>query len=217
MLIFADTAEIDALKEIAALGVLDGVTTNPTLIARSGRKFVEVIEEICTLCPGPISAEVVALDAETMITEGRKLAAVASNVVVKVPLTQEGLKATKVFSDEGIPTNVTLCFSVNQAMLAAKAGATYVSPFIGRLDDYGADGIDLIARIRTVYDMYDFDTQILAASIRNPAHVEQALLAGADCGTMPPSVIKTLYEHPLTAKGLNDFMNDWKKTGQSIL
>lgn len=217
MELFADTAETTVLKALADQGCLDGVTTNPSLIAKSGRDFIEVIREIAEICTGPISAEVVAMNAADMLTEGRKLNAIADNIVVKVPLTEEGLKATRAFTAEGIATNVTLCFSVSQALLAAKAGATYVSPFVGRLDDYGADGLDLITRIRTVYDNYDFPTKILAASIRTPAHFENVALAGADCATVPPAVIKALFVHPLTTKGLNDFMADWSKTGQSIL
>jgi transaldolase len=198
-------------------GLVDGVTTNPTLIAKSGRPMLEVIAEICSLVEGPVSAEVAAVDAKTMLAEGRKLAQVATNVVVKVPLTREGLVATAEFAAEGIQTNVTLCFSAAQALLAAKAGATYVSPFIGRLDDHGADGMDLITEIRAIYDNYDFDTEILAASIRSPAHVTQAALAGADCATIPPDVFQALFKHPLTERGLQQFMADWARTGQSIL
>lgn len=217
MLLFADTADTAILAELKEAGLVDGVTTNPTIIAKSGRNIAEVIKEICELIDGPISAEVAAVDAATMIKEGEKLAKIASNVVIKVPLTIDGLKATREFSSQGLMTNVTLCFSVNQALLAAKAGATFVSPFVGRLDDQGADGMQLIHDIRALYDNYDFDTEILAASLRNTKHVEQAALAGADCATLPPSLFKDMVKHPLTDKGLEIFMADWAKTGQSIL
>ena len=217
MQLFLDTTDTAVLKDLAATGLVDGVTTNPTLIAKSGRPMLEVIAEICDLVEGPVSAEVAATDAAGMLAEGAKLAAIATNIVVKVPLTREGLIATAEFAVQGIATNVTLCFSAAQALLAAKAGATYVSPFIGRLDDYGAQGMDLISEIRAIYDNYDFDTEILAASIRNPAHVTAAALAGADCATIPPSVFLDLFKHPLTEKGLEQFMSDWAKTGQSIL
>ena len=217
MQLFLDTTDTAVLKDMAATGLVDGVTTNPTLIAKSGRPMLEVIAEICDLVEGPVSAEVAATDVEGMLKEGAKLAAIATNVVVKLPLTREGLIATAEFAVQGIATNVTLCFSAAQAMLAAKAGATYISPFIGRLDDYGAQGMDLIGEIRAIYDNYDFDTEILAASIRNPAHVTAAALAGADCATIPPGVFSDLFKHPLTEKGLEQFMSDWAKTGQSIL
>lgn len=217
MQIFADTADTKLLAELNETGLIDGVTTNPTLIAKSGRNMFEVIKEICELIDGPISAEVVSTDAPTMIKEGQKLAKIASNVVIKVPLTIEGLKATKAFTSEGLMTNVTLCFSVSQALLAAKAGATFVSPFVGRLDDQGADGMQLIADIRTLYDIHEFDTEILAASLRNVTHVSQAALAGANCATLPPQVFKDMFKHPLTDKGLETFLADWKSTGQSIL
>ena len=217
MLLFADTADTALIKELAETGLVDGVTTNPTLIAKSGRPMAEVIAEICALVEGPVSAEVAAVEAGAMIREGEKLAGIAPNVVVKVPLTYEGLKATAEFARQGIQTNVTLCFSATQAMLAAKAGATYVSPFVGRLDDHGADGIDLLVEIRTIFDNYDFDTEILAASLRTPMHVKQAAMAGADCATLPPAVFKELIKHPLTDKGLETFLADWAKTGQSIL
>lgn len=217
MQLFLDTTDTAVLKDLAATGLVDGVTTNPTLIAKSGRPMLEVIAEICDIVEGPVSAEVAATDAKTMLAEGRKLAQVATNVVVKVPLTREGLIATGEFSREGIQTNVTLCFSAAQALMAAKAGASYISPFIGRLDDHGAQGMDLISEIRAIYDNYDFDTEILAASVRNPAHVTAAALAGADCATIPPSVFLDLFKHPLTEKGLEQFMSDWAKTGQSIL
>ncbi|HVK41183.1 MAG TPA: fructose-6-phosphate aldolase [Phenylobacterium sp.] len=217
MQLFLDTTDVGLLKELVATGLVDGVTTNPTLIAKSGRPMLEVIAEICDLVEGPVSAEVAATDVAGMLAEGTKLASVATNVVVKVPLTREGLIATAEFSVQGIQTNVTLCFSAAQALLAAKAGASYISPFIGRLDDYGADGMELISEIRAIYDNYDFDTEILAASIRNPSHVTAAALAGADCATIPPGVFTDLFKHPLTEKGLEQFMSDWAKTGQSIL
>lgn len=217
MQIFLDTTDTAVLKDLASTGLVDGVTTNPSLIAKSGRPMLEVIAEICDLVEGPVSAEVAAIDLEGMLAEGRKLAGVAPNVVVKVPLTRAGLTATGAFSREGIQTNVTLCFSAAQALMAAKAGATYISPFIGRLDDHGADGMDLIAEIRAIYDNYDFDTEILAASIRTPAHVTASALMGADCATIPPAIFLDLFKHPLTEKGLDQFMSDWAKTGQSIL
>ncbi len=217
MQLFLDTTDVAVLKSLAATGLVDGVTTNPSLIAKSGRPMLEVIAEICAVIDGPVSAEVAAMDVAGMLAEGRKLAAVAPNVVVKVPLTRDGLMATAEFCAEGIQTNVTLCFSAAQALLAAKAGATYVSPFIGRLDDHGAVGMDLITEIRAIYDNYDFDTEILAASIRTPAHVTEAALSGADCATIPPEVFEALFKHPLTEKGLQQFMADWAKTGQSIL
>ncbi|MFN3583710.1 fructose-6-phosphate aldolase [Phenylobacterium sp.] len=217
MQLFLDTTDVAALKDLAATGLVDGVTTNPSLIAKSGRNMLEVIAEICGIVEGPVSAEVASTDVEGMLAEGRKLAGVAPNVVVKVPLTREGLIATAEFCAEGIATNVTLCFSATQALLAAKAGATYISPFIGRLDDHGADGMDLITEIRAIYDNYDYDTEILAASIRTPAHVKEAALAGADCATIPPDVFQALFKHPLTEKGLQQFLADWARTGQSIL
>ncbi|TAL35874.1 fructose-6-phosphate aldolase [Phenylobacterium sp.] len=217
MQLFLDTTDTAVLKDLAATGLVDGVTTNPTLIAKSGRNMLEVIAEICEIVEGPVSAEVAAMDTAGMLAEGQKLAAVATNVVVKVPLTRAGLIATREFSAQGIQTNVTLCFSAAQALLAAKAGATYISPFIGRLDDQGAVGMDLINEIRAIYDNYDFDTEILAASIRTPKHVTEAALAGADCATIPPAVFEALFKHPLTEAGLQQFMADWSKTGQSIL
>ncbi|MDX2275832.1 MAG: fructose-6-phosphate aldolase [Hyphomonadaceae bacterium] len=217
MKIFIDSAEVAELKALAATGLVDGVTTNPSLIAKSGRNFFETLEEICAAVPGPISAEVVAQDAETMLAEGRKLRKVADNIVVKLPLTPEGLLACKTLTDEGHPTNVTLCFSAVQALLAAKAGATFISPFIGRLDDGGQDGMELIREIRTIYDIYGYETQVLAASIRTTLHVRDAALAGADCATIPPATFKALYKHPLTEAGLAAFLKDWKSTGQSIL
>jgi len=217
MKIFLDTADVNVIKDILPTGMVDGVTTNPSLIAKSGRNIAEVIAEICALVEGPISAEAVATDYETMVKEGEKLAAIHKNVVVKLPLTWDGLRATRTFSKRGIKTNVTLCFSVAQAMLAAKAGATFISPFVGRLDDHGADGSLLIEEIRALYDMQDFQTEILAASLRNTAHVEAAAIAGANAATLPPEVLKALVKHPLTDKGLDAFLADWGKTGQSIL
>lgn len=217
MKFFVDTAEIDAIAELNDLGMVDGVTTNPSLILKSGRNILEVTKEICDLVDGPVSAEVVALEADAMIAEGRKLAEIADNITIKLPLTWDGLKACKVLSGEGRMVNVTLCFSANQALIAAKAGATFISPFIGRLDDINLDGMELIQDIRTVYDNYGFETQILAASIRSPNHVLEAARIGADVMTAPPEVIKKLASHPLTDKGLEQFMADWKKTGQNIL
>lgn len=217
MQLFVDTAEIELLRELAATGLVDGVTTNPSLIAKAGKNFLDTIAEVCALIPGPVSAEVAATDAETMIAEGEKLARIATNVVVKVPLTWDGLKATRALADQAIPVNVTLCFSAVQALLAAKAGAAYISPFIGRLDDYGFDGMELIHDIRAIYDAHDFDTDILAASIRSVGHVKAAALAGADCATIPPAVFRELVKHPLTERGLEVFISDWAKTGQSIL
>ncbi len=217
MKFFVDTADVPAIAELNALGMVDGVTTNPSLIMKSGRDILEVTKEICAMIDGPVSAEVVATEADKMIDEGRHLAGIAPNIAVKVPLTWEGLKACKVLTGEGKMVNVTLCFSVNQAILAAKAGATFVSPFIGRLDDINLDGTELIADIRSVYDNYDFETQILAASIRSPNQVSQCALIGADVVTAPPAVIKAMVNHPLTDKGLDAFLKDWAKTGQKIL
>ena len=217
MKFFVDTAEVNEIAELLSTGLLDGVTTNPSLVAKSGRNFKEVIAEICGMTDTPVSAEVAALDVDGMIAEGEHLAKIAENVVVKLPLTMEGLKACRYFTNKGVKTNVTLCFSVNQALLAAKAGATYVSPFIGRLDDINLDGMQLIEDIRTVYDNYGFETEILAASIRSANHVSDSALAGADVATIPPAVIRKLAEHPLTDKGLDAFVKDWKSTGQSIL
>jgi transaldolase len=218
MKFFIDTAETDEIRELAATGLVDGVTTNPSLIAKSGRNFIETIAEICDVVEGPVSAEVAATDAETMLAEGRRLARIAKNVAVKVPLTWDGLKVCRALSGEGTMVNVTLCFSANQALLAAKAGASFISPFIGRLDDCGEDGMDLIRDIRQIYDNYSqLNTEILAASIRHPQHVTQAALAGADVATLPPAVLRQLVKHPLTDKGLESFLADWAKTGQSIL
>ena len=217
MRFFVDTADIAAIRELHELGMVDGVTTNPSLILKSGRNIAEVTREICEMVPGPVSAEVVASDAEGMIREGKHLAQIAPNVTVKVPLTWDGLKACKALTDDGHMVNVTLCFTPAQAILAAKAGATFISPFIGRLDDIGLDGMELIHDIRTIFDNYSFDTQILAASIRTPNHVREAALAGADVATVPPGVIKALAQHVLTDKGLEQFSKDWAATGQSIL
>jgi transaldolase len=217
MKFFVDTAELGEIAELHALGMVDGVTTNPSLILKSGRNILEVTREICDLVDGPVSAEVVATEAEAMITEGRKLAAIADNIAVKVPLTWAGLSACKTLSGEGRMVNVTLCFSANQALLAAKAGATFISPFIGRLDDIHLDGMDLIQEIRTIYDNYGFPTEILAASIRTPNHVREAALIGADVITAPAAVLKALASHPLTDKGLAQFTKDWAATGQTIV
>ncbi len=217
MKFFVDTAEIDAIRELNDLGMVDGVTTNPSLIKKSGRDILEVTKEICDLVSGPVSAEVVATDSETMIAEGRKLAEIAPNIAVKLPLTWDGLKACKVLSGEGKMVNVTLCFSANQALLAAKAGATFISPFIGRLDDINIDGMDLIADIRTIYDNYGYETQILAASIRTVNHVLESARIGADVMTAPPEVIQKLAAHPLTDKGLETFLKDAASAGIKIV
>lgn len=217
MKFFVDTADVKEIRELADVGLLDGVTTNPSLIAKSGRPFKDVIAEICGIVEGPVSAEVTALDAEGMIREGKELRKIAKNVAVKVPMTWDGLKACKALASEGAMVNVTLCFSANQALLAAKADATFISPFLGRLDDIHLDGTELIAEIRQIYDNYDFATEILAASIRTPLHVKQVALIGADIATVPASVLKALVKHPLTDKGIESFLADWKKTGQSIL
>lgn len=216
MKFFVDTADTKDIADLAATGLIDGVTTNPSLIAKSGRPFAEVIAEICGLVEGPVSAEVVATDYDGMIKEGRKLAKIASNVTVKLPLTLDGLKACKTLTGEGTQVNVTLCFSANQALLAAKAGATFISPFIGRLDDINLDGMELIQEIRQIYDNYLFDTEILAASIRTPNHVKLCALVGADVMTAPPGVIKSLVNHPLTDKGLETFLADAKKAGIKV-
>jgi transaldolase len=217
MKFFADTADIDEIRELVSMGLIDGVTTNPTLIARSGRDFKEVVREICSLVEGPVSAEVTALEADGMISEGRHLAELAPNIAVKVPLTWDGLKACRTLTQGGAMVNVTLCFNANQALLAARAGATFVSPFIGRLDDMGMDGMEVIEEIRAIYDNYDFSTAILAASIRTVNHVKMSAIAGADVATVPPATLKSLVKHPLTDKGVEMFTADWKKTGQTIL
>lgn len=217
MKFFVDTAEVSEIIELNDLGMVDGVTTNPSLIKKSRRDILEVTKEICGIVSGPVSAEVTATDADKMIAEGRKLAELASNIAVKLPLTWDGLRACRVLSQEGKMVNVTLCFAANQALLAAKAGATFISPFIGRLDDINLDGMELIEDIRTVYDNYGFETQILAASIRTANHVLDSARIGADVITAPPAVIKNLANHPLTDKGLASFLADIKKTGQTIL
>ena len=218
MKFFLDTADINEIKELAASGLVDGVTTNPSLVMKSGRKFLDVVKEICKIVPGPISAEVISTDHKTMLAEGRKLAKLAKNVVVKVPLTPDGLKTCKVLSDEGTKVNVTLCFSPAQALLAAKAGATYISPFVGRLDDVGSDGMDLISDIIQIFRSYDaITTEVLVASVRHPIHVIEAAKMGADVATLPPAVLRQMFNHPLTDKGLAAFLADWAKTGQSIL
>ncbi|NBX03145.1 MAG: fructose-6-phosphate aldolase [Alphaproteobacteria bacterium] len=217
MKFFVDTAEIKDIKDLAATGMLDGVTTNPTLIAKSGRDFVEVIKEICSIVDGPVSAEVTALDTEGMIAEGEKLAKIAENIAIKVPLTWDGLKACKHFTSKGTMVNVTLCFSAAQALLAAKAGATFISPFVGRLDDIGQNGMDLIADICQIYSMYpNIETEVLVASIRNPNHIIDAAKMGAHVATIPPSVLRQLIHHPLTDKGLAAFVEDIKKSGQKV-
>jgi transaldolase len=218
MKFFVDTADVTEIKELAATGLLDGVTTNPSLVAKSGREFKELIEVICALVPGPVSAEVAATDYAGMMAEGRALARIAKNVAVKVPLTWDGLKACKTLTSEGTMVNVTLCFSANQALLAAKAGATFVSPFVGRLDDIGLDGMELVREIRTIYDNYaELTTEILAASIRTVNHVKEAAMIGADVATVPPAILKALVQHPLTDKGLAQFVADWRATGQRIV
>lgn len=218
MKFFVDTADIGEIRDLATTGMIDGVTTNPSLIAKSGRDFKDVVAEICAEIDGPVSAEVAATDHETMLKEGRELAKIAGNVAVKVPLTWDGLKTCKALSADGTPVNVTLCFTANQALLAAKAGAAYISPFIGRLDDIAMDGLELISEIRQIYDNYDaIETEILAASMRGPNHVKSVAILGADVATIPPDVIRKLADHPLTDKGLAAFISDWKKTGQTIL
>jgi transaldolase len=217
MKFFADTADTADIRDLADAGLLDGVTTNPSLIHKAGRNFLEVVDEICKIVPGkPVSAEVVALDYETMMKEAEIVRKIADNVAVKVPLTIDGLKACKSLTDDGTMVNVTLCFSANQALLAAKAGATFISPFVGRHDDIGYSGMELIADIRLIYDNYDFDTEILVASVRHPIHVYEAAKIGADVMTAPPSVIKQLVKHPLTDNGIKGFLADWEKTGQKI-
>ncbi len=216
MKFFVDTADVKEIAELAATGLLDGVTTNPSLIKKAGRDFKEVVKEICALVDGPVSAEVVALDHATMMKEAETLIPIASNICIKVPLTLDGLKTCKALTQRGVMVNVTLCFTANQALLAAKAGASFISPFVGRHDDVSWDGMQLIEDIRTIYDNYDFDTEILAASLRHPIHVLQCAKIGADVATMPADVIKKLFNHPLTDRGLEQFVADWKATGQSI-
>ncbi|MFZ5789509.1 MAG: fructose-6-phosphate aldolase [Pseudomonadota bacterium] len=218
MKFFIDTADIAEIRDLAATGLVDGVTTNPSLVHKAGRDFFEVVKEICAVVPGPVSAEVTATEHEKMLAEGRKLAKLADNICVKVPLTFDGLKTCKRLRSEGIQVNVTLCFSPAQAILAAKAGATFVSPFVGRLDDIGADGMGLIADIVQIFNAYDgIDTEVLVASVRHPVHVIQAAKMGADVATLPPAVLRQMFQHPLTDKGLAAFLADWAKTGQSIL
>jgi len=217
MQIFLDTADIAEIEARLGSGLIDGITTNPSLIAKSGADVFERVEAICNAVDGPVSAEVVAVDYDGMIAEGRKLAEIATNVVVKLPLTEAGLRACHTFAGEGVQTNVTLCFSANQALLAAKAGASYISPFVGRVEDAGADGIGLLAAIRAIYDQYGYETEILSASLRSPAHVEASALAGCDAATIPPKVFDALYKHPLTDKGLDAFLADWKATGRGGL
>ncbi len=217
MKFFVDTAEISEIRELADSGLLDGVTTNPSLVAKSGRQFIDLVKEICEVVDGPVSAEVASTDFETMLAEGKYLSTLAPNIAVKVPLTPAGLKVCKTLSRDGTMVNVTLCFSAAQALLAAKAGATFISPFVGRLDDVGQNGMDLIADIVQIYAMYEeIDTQVLVASVRHPIHVIEAAKLGADVATMPPSIIKQLFNHPLTDKGLAQFVADWAKTGQKI-
>ncbi len=217
MKFFVDTADLEEIGKLADTGMLDGVTTNPSLIAQSGKDFLEVIGDICKIVKGPVSAECVATDHDTMLKEGLKLAKIADNVAVKVPLTPDGLRTCKVLSEQGIQVNVTLCFSPTQALLAAKAGATFISPFVGRLDDIGSDGMQLISDICEIYDNYGFSTEVLVASVRHPQHIVQSALIGAHVATVPPSIIWQLYKHPLTDKGLQAFLDDWAKTGQKIL
>ena len=216
MKFFADTAEISEIRELAATGLLDGVTTNPSLVQKSGRDFIEVLREITAVCSGPVSAEVVALDHEGMMAQAEKLRKVADNVAIKVPLTEAGLKTCRSLTSDGTMVNVTLCFSTAQALLAAKAGATFISPFVGRLDDIGTSGMELISDIRLIYDNYDFETQILVASVRSPMHIVEAAKIGADVMTAPPKVIHQLFKHPLTEAGLAAFLKDWETTGQQL-
>ena len=216
MKFFVDTADVGEIRELNELGLIDGVTTNPSLIMKSGRDIREVTKEICSIVDGPVSAEVAATEYDAMMKEAAVLAKIADNICIKLPLTLDGLKACRALTSDGHQTNVTLCFSANQALLAAKAGATFISPFIGRLDDMGIDGMDLIREIRQIYDNYGFETEILAASIRTVNHVKEAALIGADVATIPASTIKALVKHPLTDKGLEAFLADWKKTGQTI-
>ncbi len=216
MKFFADTADTDAIRELAETGLVDGVTTNPSLIAKSGRDIMEVTKEICGIVDGPVSAEVVATDHETMMKEAEVLRKIADNIAIKVPLTVDGLKTCKKLTDDGTMVNVTLCFTANQALLAGKAGASFISPFVGRHDDIGYDGMNLISDIRLIYDNYDFPTEILVASVRHPIHILESAKMGADVATMPPNVILQLFKHPLTASGLEAFLADWEKTGQTI-
>lgn len=217
MKIFADTADVAVIRDLVAAGVIDGVTTNPSLIAKTGRPIATVIKEICDTLGGPVSAEVTAIDYDGMLTQGEKLSDIAANVVVKVPATWDGFRACRALSERGVKVNVTLCFSPNQALLAGKAGATFISPFVGRLDDLGLDGMELVREIRTIFYNYrSISTEILASSIRTPLHVKEAALAGADIATLPPTVLRNLAQHPLTDKGLASFLVDWRSTGQAI-
>ena len=215
---FLDTADVDSIIELSETGLIDGVTTNPSLVAKSGKDFFTILKDISKIVSGPISAEVTALESNGMIAEGEKLAKIAKNIVIKLPLTQEGLKACKKLTKKKIKTNVTLCFSPAQALIAAKSGATYISPFVGRLDDIGENGMELIQKIKDIYSNYPkLNTKILVASVRNMEHVAQAAIIGADVVTLPPKILEELYEHPLTKKGLDAFMEDWKKTNQKII
>jgi transaldolase len=216
MKFFVDTADTAEIRDLAETGLLDGVTTNPSLINKAGRDFIEVVREICEIVPGPVSAEVVALDHAGMMREAEILRKIADNITIKVPLTIDGLKTCKALTSEGTMVNVTLCFTANQALLAAKAGATFISPFVGRHDDIGFDGMQIISDIRIIYDNYDYETQILVASIRHPVHVLESAKIGADVITAPPAVIRQLFKHPLTDKGIEGFLADWAKTGQNI-
>lgn len=217
MKFFVDTADINEIKDLASTGLLDGVTTNPSLIMKSGGDFIKTIEEICDIVPGDVSAEVISTEFDGMLKEAEKLINIADNVVIKLPLTQDGLKACKVLTDDDVKVNVTLCFSAGQAILAAKAGATYISPFVGRLDDISFDGMNLIHEICTIYSQYDnFNTQVLVASIRNPIHLTESAKMGAHVATLPPKVIRQLFNHPLTSSGLKSFLEDWEKTNQTI-
>ena len=218
MKFFVDTADVAEIQDLASTGLVDGVTTNPSLVAKTGRDFFEVLAEICEIVPGPVSAEVTATDHAAMLSEGRRLSEVAPNIIVKVPLTPEGLKACRVLTDEGIRVNVTLCFSPAQALLAAKAGAAFVSPFVGRLDDIAEDGLGLISDILEIFDAYPYlTTEVLVASVRHPIHVVEAAKMGAHVATVPPAVLRAMFKHPLTDRGLEAFLDDWAKTGQSIL
>jgi transaldolase len=216
MKFFVDTADTAEIRDLAATGLLDGVTTNPSLVHKAGRDFLEVVKEICSIVPGPVSAEVVATEHEAMMREAEVLRKIADNITVKVPLTVDGLKTCKTLTGDGTMVNVTLCFTANQALLAAKAGATFISPFVGRLDDIGTEGMEIISDIRLIYDNYGFETQILVASVRHPIHILESAKIGADVMTAPPAVIRQLFNHPLTDKGLAAFLADWQKTGQTI-
>lgn len=216
MQFFLDTAETAEIQQALDWGMVDGITTNPSLIAKAGKPYLKTVQEIARMVPGPVSGEVLAMDYETILEQGKRLAGLAENVVVKVPLVPDGLRAVRTFTEQGIRTNVTLCFSATQALLAAKAGATYISPFVGRLDDVGQDGMELIEQIVTMYQNYDFTTKVLVASVRHPIHVVQAGMLGADVATIPFKVLEQLYKHPLTDAGLEKFLADWKKTGKSF-